>query len=79
MATQKRDFSSWSDEFLEYGRNEKHWSEETLRAYESDLSQFCAFLKKNFPEEVETKQKLASNQFFSHLCQIGNELKRSLT
>jgi integrase/recombinase XerC len=44
------DLTEWSKEFLEFGRNEKHWSQETLRAYEVDLSQFCHYLKSAFPE-----------------------------
>jgi integrase/recombinase XerC len=43
-------FSEWSKDFLDFGRTEKHWSEETLRAYENDLLQFCTYFKKEFPE-----------------------------
>jgi integrase/recombinase XerC len=32
-------------EFLDYGRYEKRWSEETIRAYQSDLLQFDQYLK----------------------------------
>jgi integrase/recombinase XerC len=50
------DLSEWSKEFLDFGRNEKHWSEETLRAYENDLLQFCAFFKKEFPENFASPE-----------------------
>jgi len=54
MAKQEMDFSEWSKDFLEFGRNEKHWSEETLRAYENDLLQFCEYFKKEFPENFSS-------------------------
>ena len=38
----------WIREFLDSGINEKNWSPETLRAYESDLSQFAAHLELEF-------------------------------
>ncbi len=66
MAKQEMDFSDWSIEFLDFGRNEKHWSEETLRAYESDLLQFCSFFKKEFPENfLNPSLPLASLHFRS--------------
>ena len=58
------DFSEWSREFLDFGRNEKHWSEETLRAYENDLLQFCEYFEKEFPENfVSPALPLASFHF----------------
>lgn len=60
------DFSDWSNDFLDFGRTEKHWSEETLRAYENDLLQFCAFFKKEFPENFASPAlPLASLHFRS--------------
>jgi len=59
-------FSKWSEDFLEFGRNEKHWSEETIRAYENDLLQFCAYFKNEFPENFENPAlPLASLHFRS--------------
>jgi len=66
MAKQEMDFSEWSKDFLEFGRNEKHWSEETLRAYENDLLQFCEYFKKEFPENFSSPAlPLASLHFRS--------------
>jgi integrase/recombinase XerC len=66
MDKQGRNFSTWMSEFLEFGRNEKHWSEETLRAYENDLRQFCDFLSENFPEHFENpSKKMETSQFRS--------------
>ncbi len=60
------DFSDWSKDFLDFGRTEKHWSEETLRAYENDLLQFCEFFKKEFPENFASPAlPLASLHFRS--------------
>ena len=42
----------WVLDFIQFGRNEKNWSEETLRAYESDLGQFETFLEAEFKLEV---------------------------
>ncbi len=38
----------WVQDFIQFGQNEKNWSLETLRAYESDLGQFSAFLAQEF-------------------------------
>jgi integrase/recombinase XerC len=38
----------WVLDFIDFGRNEKNWSRETLRAYESDLTQFADFLLRDF-------------------------------
>ncbi len=48
----------WVQNFLEYGSNEKNWSKETLRAYQSDLEQFTAYLKAShdFTEEKHLKE-----------------------
>ena len=59
-------FSEWSNDFLDFGRNEKHWSEETLRAYKNDLLQFCDYFKKEFPENfMSPALPLASLHFRS--------------
>lgn len=34
----------WVGRFLDFGKTEKNWSSETLRAYENDLLQFTTFL-----------------------------------
>jgi integrase/recombinase XerC len=60
------DLTAWSQEFLDFGRNEKHWSEETLRAYTSDLSQFCQYLKNDHPEiHADPSRKVNSAHFRS--------------
>ena len=54
--------------FIEFGRIEKNWSEETLRAYENDLSQFSLFLTEEFEpndSDSETIPKLSSTHFRS--------------
>lgn len=50
MESLPKDFLEWSRNFLDFGRTEKSWSEETLRAYENDLLQFCEYLRKDFPD-----------------------------
>lgn len=65
------DLSAWAKDFLDFGRNEKHWSGETLRAYESDLLQFCAYLKKEYPEN-HTNPSLQMSSL--HFRAFGSEL-----
>lgn len=48
----------WINDFLEFGANEKHWSLETLRAYQSDLTQFQTFLK--IEHKLESEEDLKS-------------------
>lgn len=38
----------WVTAFIDFGRNEKGWSEDTLRSYESDLAQFIGYLEREF-------------------------------
>ena len=44
----------WINCFIEYGRNEKNWSTDTLRAYESDLTQFADHLETVFKVTEES-------------------------
>jgi integrase/recombinase XerC len=43
----------WVQDFLDFGQNEKNWSGETLRSYQSDLNQFAAHLKSEFKMSSE--------------------------
>jgi integrase/recombinase XerC len=43
----------WVQDFLDFGQNEKNWSPETLRSYQSDLNQFAAHLKSEFKMSSE--------------------------
>ena len=54
----------WALDFIAFGRNEKNWSEETLRAYESDLMQFCGFLQSEFELSNENDLKTLSSLHF---------------
>lgn len=66
MAISGMDLTEWSRAFLDFGRNEKHWSEETLRAYVVDLSQFCHFVLSEFPElHSNPSSKVTSGHFRS--------------
>ncbi|MBS1959461.1 MAG: tyrosine recombinase XerC [Bdellovibrionales bacterium] len=38
----------WITAFIDFGRDEKGWSEDTLRSYESDLGQFAGHLAREF-------------------------------
>ena len=38
----------WIDAFIDHGRNERSWSEQTLRAYAQDLNQFREYMEKQF-------------------------------
>jgi integrase/recombinase XerC len=57
---------AWVKDFLEFGVNEKNWSPETLRAYESDLRQFEVHLKIEFKMETASDlARLTSSHFRS--------------
>lgn len=64
----------WVNDFIHFGRNEKNWSEETLRAYESDLSQFSAFLSDEFSLssaiDLKTLSALHFRSFAAHLMKM---------
>jgi integrase/recombinase XerC len=56
----------WVNAFIEFGRSEKHWSPDTLRAYEHDLLQFTGFLATEFQlSEARDFSKLTSLHFRS--------------
>jgi integrase/recombinase XerC len=66
----------WIREFLDAGLNEKNWSPETLRAYESDLAQFAAHLELEFRITEATDLKdVAALHFRSFAASLmkGNE------
>lgn len=70
--------NDWVLEFLEFGRSEKNWSLETLRAYESDLSQFTLFLSKEFGfSDSEALSKLSSIHFRSFCSERGDSNEAS--
>ena len=73
------DLTEWSNEFLEFGRNEKHWSEETLRAYEVDLSQFCQYLKSEHPEIHENPATTVSAGHFRAFGSAMMETNQSVS
>ncbi len=73
------DLTEWSKEFLEFGRNEKHWSEETLRAYEVDLSQFCQYLKSEHPEIHENPATTVSAGHFRAFGSAMMETNQSVS
>ncbi len=50
----------WIHAFLEYGINEKNWSPETRRAYETDLLQFAEHLRVEF--EIQYGSELSQIQ-----------------
>ncbi len=51
-------------EFLDHGINEKNWSQETIRAYESDLAQFERHLRENSGIEAEEGLKSLESSHF---------------
>ena len=73
------DLTEWSNEFLEFGRNEKHWSGETLRAYEVDLSQFCQYLKSEHPEIHENPSLTVSAGHFRSFGSAMMETNQSVS
>jgi integrase/recombinase XerC len=80
MAREHRmDLTAWSQEFLDFGRNEKHWSEETLRAYSSDLSQFCQYLKNDHPEIHSDPSKKVSSAHFRSFGSAMMESNQSIS
>ncbi len=54
----------WVKSFLEFGQNEKNWSLDTLRAYETDLAQFSSHLEKQFQLSNEADLSLLSSFHF---------------
>ncbi len=56
----------WVQAFIEYGRSEKHFSPDTVRAYEQDLTQFSTFLEQEFKLTAATDfSKLTAMHFRS--------------
>ncbi len=53
----------WIRDFLQFGSTEKDWSNETLRAYESDLNQFLSYLRNEFEfvSEMDLKRITATH------------------
>ncbi len=65
---------SWVLTFIDFGRNEKGWSEETLRAYESDLNQFINHLAVEFELTDESAfAKLTALHFRSFASDLMKE------
>jgi integrase/recombinase XerC len=54
----------WVKSFLEFGQNEKNWSLDTLRAYETDLAQFSFHLENQFQLSDEADLALLSSFHF---------------
>ena len=63
----------WIDAFVEFGRSEKNWSPETLRAYEHDLIQFNQFLADEFQL---TEAKSFSDLNSLHFRAFGSHLMK---
>jgi integrase/recombinase XerC len=63
--------SEWIQDFLNFGQNEKGWSEETLRSYRSDLAQFASHLKTEFEMEAGSDLKRISQ---IHLRSFASDL-----
>ena len=63
----------WILAFIEFGRSEKNWSPETIRAYESDLIQFNDFLRDEF-QLVEAKSFSQLNAI--HFRAFGSHLMK---
>jgi integrase/recombinase XerC len=63
----------WVEAFIEYGQSEKHFSPDTLRAYEHDLNQFTDFLALEFKlTEAKDFSKLTALHFRSFASQLMN-------
>jgi len=66
--------NEWVDAFIEFGRSEKRWSPDTLRAYEQDLRQFTAFLEREFSlKEAPDFSKLSALHFRAFASALLNE------
>lgn len=61
------------DIFLSYLKSEKRYSDHTLKAYDSDISQFELFLKAQFPEQtLKTLSSIHIRSWLVHLKEEGN-------
>lgn len=66
--------TEWLDDFIDFGRTEKNWSPETLRAYSSDLNQFLAFLKNQYGfESQQNLQDVAVSHFRAYCSQLASQ------
>ena len=68
----------WVCSFLDFGKSEKNWSGETLRAYESDLGQFTEHLSQRFQlQEASELGELTSQHFRSFASFLMKESENS--
>lgn len=58
----------WVKQFIDFGQNEKNWSQETLRAYKNDLSQFVDFLEAQYQLSEEEDLIKVSAPHFRAFC-----------
>ena len=64
----------WVSCFIDYGRSEKNWSEETLRAYEHDLLQWQEHLKNEFGcSEESALLEINANHFRAFTAFLMND------
>jgi integrase/recombinase XerC len=63
--------TEWIQDFMNFGQNEKGWSEETLRSYRSDLAQFAAHLQTEFEMSAGSDLKRITQ---IHLRSFASEL-----
>ena len=73
-------FSSAVREFIHYCQFEKHLSEKTIKAYQTDLSQLAQFLQKNrHPEEISDITKLELREYLASLVSYKHKtIKRKI-
>ena len=66
----------WVLAFMEFGRNEKGWSEDTLRSYESDLTQFINYLERDFQlKDAKQLSKLTAFHFRGFAAELMEKNK----
>jgi integrase/recombinase XerC len=57
--SRKKKLSDWIGRYLDYLTDQRHVSEETVRAYRSDLAIFQAYLEENMPELIGSPEKIS--------------------
>jgi len=70
------------EKFLKYLKFEKRYSDNTLRAYQSDLHQFSQFLETNFNQKIEDTDHFMIRTWLAHLIDAGftnRSINRKLT
>jgi integrase/recombinase XerC len=74
-----RSLRDWVTAFIDFGRDEKGWSPDTLRSYQSDLTQFAEYLEREFTFTTESDLASLASLHFRGFASSLLEINASLS